>query len=121
VELFRTAFNELHDAVIKQANKAEQYISPHDSYPIMSMMDSGFPAFREVGFDRERAPKDYTGIFRPRGLLGIFGEFQQPKASFPAGAELASFLRSHDIGRRLNLGALSWSPMQWNDIYISTT
>src|SRR5438105_6699248 len=93
--LFASAFDELHAAVVKQVNLPGQYVGPHHDYPSMSLLDSGFPAFHEVGFYRDSAPKDYIGTVRPRGLAGILGALGHPKPSLPKGAELASFLRSH--------------------------
>jgi hypothetical protein len=104
LELFAGAFDELHGAIIKQVNTPGQYIGPHHDYPVMSLLDSGFPAFHEAGFHRDSSPRDYVGIFRPSGLAGLLGGYGRPELGFPKGAELASFLRSHEIGERLNLG-----------------
>jgi hypothetical protein len=103
LELFAGAFDELHSAVIKQVNAPGQHIRPHHDYPVMSLLDSGFPSFHESGFYRDSAPRDYVSMLRPRGLLGILGGYPRPELGFSKGAELASFLRSHEIGKRLNL------------------
>lgn len=104
LSLFEAAFDELHDAVVTQVNTPGQYISPHHDYPVRSLLDSGFPSFHESGFYRDDTPRDYVGTMRPRGLVGLLGEYKRPAMGFPKGAELASFLRNHDIGKRLNLG-----------------
>jgi hypothetical protein len=71
----------------------------------MSWLDSGFPSFRESGFYNDKSPRDYVSMVRPRGLLGAFaGGYTSPEAGFPKGVELASFLRVHKIGQRLDLG-----------------
>ena len=103
LELFANAFDELHAAIIKQVNTPGQYVGPHHDYPVMSRLDSGFPSFHEAGFYRDSSPRDYVGIFRPRGLGGLIGGYERPEVGFPSGAELASFLRSHEIGQRLGL------------------
>lgn len=103
MELFAAAFAELHGAVIKQANTPGQYIGPHHDYPTMSKLDSGFPVFHEEGFYRDSSPRDYVGMLRPRTLAGLLGGYARPPVGFPKGAELASFLRSHDIGKKLDL------------------
>ena len=72
LELFAGAFDELHTAVIKQVNAPGQHIRPHHDYPVMSLLDSGFPSFHESGFYQDSAPRDYVSMLRPRGLLGIF-------------------------------------------------
>jgi hypothetical protein len=110
LELFAGAFDELHDAIIKQINAPGQYIGPHHDYPVMSLLDSGFPYFHEAGFNRDSSPRDYVGIFRPRGL-GLLAAIGRPEPGFPKGIELVSFLRSHEIGERLNLGVLSDRPV----------
>ncbi|MBR1227026.1 hypothetical protein JQ600_19025 [Bradyrhizobium sp. AUGA SZCCT0176] len=103
LELFAAAFDELHSAVVKQAKVPTQYIGPHHDYPVMSKLDSGFPFFNETGFYRDSSPRDYVGMLRPRTLGGILGGYARPEIGFPMGAELASFLRSHEIGKRLDL------------------
>jgi hypothetical protein len=103
LELFAAAFDELHDAVIEQIKTPGQYIGPHHDYPVMSRLDSGFPSFHESGFYRDNAPKDYVSTVRPHSLIGLLGGLAPPKRTFPQGAELASFLRDHEIGERLNL------------------
>jgi hypothetical protein len=100
---FAAAFDELHQAVVQQTKTPGQYIGPHHDYPIMSILDSGFPSFHEVGFYKDTAPRDYVSTTRPRGLIGLLGGYQRPEVGFPRGAELAEFLRTHDIGKRLNL------------------
>jgi hypothetical protein len=102
-ELFEAAFDELHSAVIEQVNKPGQHIGPHHDYPVMSWLDSGFPSFRDSGFYDEKSPRDYVDTVRPRGVLGLLASYDLPKFSLPKGAELASFLRSHEIGKRLDL------------------
>ncbi len=105
IHRFEAAFDELHDAVVRQAKPPGQYISPHYDYPTISTLDSGFPSFHEAGFYKDSAPRDYLSTMRPRGLLGLLGGYQRPEVGFPKGAELAEFLRTHDIGSRLNLSA----------------
>lgn len=100
---FEAAFDELHGAVVRQAKEPGQYIAPHSDYPVMSLLDGGFPAFREVGFFQDSAPRHYVSMFRPRGLLGALFGYQRPENGFPRGAELAEYLRTHDVGKRLNL------------------
>lgn len=110
MDRFEAAFDELHGAVVRQAKTPAQYIRPHHDYPKMSMLDSGFPTFHETGFYQESGPRDYVGTIRPRGLLGLLGSQQLPKVDLPKGAELATFLRTHDIGKRLNLkGEFDWT------------
>jgi hypothetical protein len=104
LELFAGAFDELHGAITKQVNTPGQYIGAHHDYPLMSFLDSGFPSFHEAGFHRNNSPRDYVGILRPRGFRGLLDGIGRPELGFPKGAELASFLRSHEIGERLNLG-----------------
>ena len=104
LQLFETAFDELHSAVIKQAKIPGQYIGVHHDYPLLSCLDSGFPSFHEAGFYRDTTPKNYVGTVRPSGLAGLLGGYQGPTLNFPKGAELASFLRSNEIGERLDLG-----------------
>lgn len=101
---FEDAFDELHAAVVREAQSIGQYVGPHHDYPIMSMLPGGFPSFHDAGFYKDSTPRDYVGIMRPRGILGLIGNYRRPEIGFPKGAELAEFLRSHDIGRRLNLG-----------------
>ena len=101
LQLFAAAFDELHSAVVRQVNKPGQYIRPHHDYPAMSKLDSGFPSFHESGFHQDSSPRDYVSTVRPRGLLGILGGLDLPVLDFPKGAELASFLRTHEIGKRL--------------------
>lgn len=103
IDKFETAFDELHQAVVRYSKTPGQYISPHHDYPIMSILDSGFPSFHEAGFYRDSAPRDYVSILRPRGLVGLLSGYERPKVGFPKGAELAEYLRTHDIGKRLNL------------------
>ncbi|WP_316195373.1 HEPN domain-containing protein [Bradyrhizobium sp. SZCCHNRI3052] len=106
VALFEAAFAELHHAVVAQARKPNQYISPFHDYPMMSFSGSGFPLFNDVGFHRDHAPKDYVGLVRPRGLKGILGGLGLTETSLQKGTELTSFLRTSEIGKRLNLGVL---------------
>jgi len=102
-ELFRAAFDELHQAVVLHVKTSGQYVGPHHDYPTMSFLDSGFPSFRDVGFYENSAPRDYVGSTRPHGFLSILSGRKFPEISFPKGAELAVFLRSHEIGKRLGL------------------
>jgi hypothetical protein len=102
-ELFENAFDELHAAVVKQVNAPGQYLGPHSDYPTMSQLSGGFPSFHEVGFYRDTSPRNYVGAVRPSGLAGILGGYARPAEGFPKGTELAAFLRSHDIGKRLDL------------------
>lgn len=103
LELFSEAFDELHEAVIKQINLPSQYVPPHHNYPVMSMTDASFPIFHDTGFYRDSGPKDYVGTLRPRTLVGLLGGYARPQHGFPMGTKLASFLREHEIGKRLNL------------------
>ena len=103
LELFRDAFDELHQAVIVRMAIPNQYVGAHHDYPTMSTLSSGFPAFSDAGFYQNDSPRDYVGIFRPRGLAAIVAGYTLPTSGFPKGAELASFLRSHEIGVRLGL------------------
>jgi hypothetical protein len=107
MELFADAFDELHSAVIEQVNNPGRYIGPHHDYPVMSWLDSGFPSFRESGFYDDKSPRDYVSTVRPRGLLGMLGGGSSPPESgFSKGAELASFLQTHEIGKRLDLAPM---------------
>ncbi|MCK1638834.1 hypothetical protein IVA95_14755 [Bradyrhizobium sp. 157] len=106
LELFAGAFDELHGAVIKQVNVPGQYISPHNDYPVMSLLDSGFPHFRESGFYEGSTPRNYVSTVRP-GLAGLLSGLARPAVDLPRGIELASFLRNHEIGKRLGSGLLS--------------
>ncbi|MBB4017041.1 hypothetical protein GGR16_002070 [Chelatococcus caeni] len=105
IDLFEAAFDELHAAVVKQVRAPGQYVGPHHDYPIMSILDSGFPSFKEMGFYRDEAPKDYVSTMRPRGLAGLLIGYSRPVDGFPKGAELAAFLRSHEIGKRFDLAS----------------
>ncbi|MBP1093698.1 hypothetical protein [Bradyrhizobium diazoefficiens] len=102
-DLFEQAFDELHAAVITEVKKPGAYVGPHHDYPSMSRLDSGFPHFHEAGFYKDTSPRDYVGRVRPRGLLGAISGISS-RAELPKGAELAAFLRDHDIGKRLDLG-----------------
>ncbi|TFV34581.1 hypothetical protein E4K66_30935 [Bradyrhizobium frederickii] len=104
-DLFVAAFDELHSAVIKQVNAPGQYLSAHHDYPVMSLLDSGFPRFSESGFYDSRSPRNYVGTVRP-GLGGLLSGLAKPSVDLPKGSELASFLRSHAIGKRLGVGLL---------------
>lgn len=96
------AFDELHGTVLRQV-KIAQYIRPHHDYPVMSTLDAGFPSFHDPGIYQDGAPRHYVSTVRPRGLLGLFSGSPLPDLAFPEGAALAEFLRTHDIGKRLNL------------------
>jgi hypothetical protein len=100
--LFGAAFDEFHDIVQKQANTSGQYISAHHDYPRESSLPGGFPSFKEAGFYDDKSPRDYAGIFRPRGLFGLLAG-SKVAADFPKGVELASFLRNSEIGNKLKL------------------
>ncbi|WP_445217738.1 hypothetical protein ACKWRH_38100 [Bradyrhizobium sp. Pa8] len=101
-ELFEQAFDELHATVVAQVNRPGQHVGPHHDYPMMSGLDSGFPHFHEAGFYKDTSPRNYVGRVRPSGLLGaIAGGYS--KSELPKGTELARFLRTHDIGKRLDL------------------
>jgi len=116
INRFEAAFDELHDAVVRKAKISNQYVGPHADYPVMSTLDNGFPSFHASGFYQDSAPRDYIGTMRPRGLLGLLASgYQRPGAGFPKGAELANFLRTHDIGKRLNLSkhAIDGEPFDW--------
>lgn len=102
-ELFRAAFDELYEAAINYVKTPGNYVGAHHDYPTMSYLDSGFPSFRDIGFYNDQAPRDYVGSIRPRGLAALLSGREFPKLSFPKGAELAAFLREHEIGKRLDL------------------
>jgi len=103
VHRFEEAFDELHDAVVRAVKTPGQFVGPHHDYPTMSILDSGFPSMQEAGFYRNTSPRDYVGTLRPQGLAGLLIGYQRPPDSFPKGAALATYLRDHDIGRRLGL------------------
>jgi len=84
-ELFASAFDELHDAVTKHAQRKGQYIGPHHEYPNMSLLDSGFPHFTEAGFHNDNSPRDYVGIIQPNGLLGLLSGIGRPLVDLPKG------------------------------------
>jgi hypothetical protein len=111
MELFAGAFDELHSAVIEQVNNPGRSVGPHHDYPVMSWLASGFPSFHESGFYDDKSPRDYVSTVRPRGLLGLLGAGSSPPESgFPKGAELASFLQTHEIGKRLDLAPMhTWA------------
>ena len=93
VNRFAAAFDELHDAVVRQAKTPGQYVGPHYDYPIMSSQYGGFPSFNEAGYFQDSTPRDYVGVMRPRGLAGmLIGSYQRPEVGFSKGAELAEFL-----------------------------
>jgi Apea-like HEPN len=100
---FEAAFDELHLAVTNQIKIHGQNIGPHHDYPKMSMLDSGFPAFREAGFFDPNSQRDYISTVQVRGLAGLLANHKRPKISLPKCTELADFLRKHDIGKRLKL------------------
>jgi hypothetical protein len=102
-QLFEAAFDELHEAVVKHSKTHGQYVRAHHDYPLMSFLGSGFPSFGEARFYDENAPRDYVGTIRPRGLFAVLSGWEFPKISLPKSAELAAFLRSHQIGKRLGL------------------
>ncbi len=111
-DLFAGAFDELLEAVRAKVKQPGQYVGPHHDYPIMSSLDSGFPSFHDSGFYSDSSRRDYVATIRPHGLLGIFGGLAgTPAPNLPKGAELASFLRTHQIGKRLNLGQLYDRPV----------
>ncbi len=102
-DLFRAAFDELHEEVVKHVKTPGQYVGVHHDYPIISFLDSGFPSFREVGFYQNSAPRDFVGSVRPSSLLGLLSGLKFPAIQIPKGAALASFLRGHEIGKRFDL------------------
>lgn len=102
-DLLRAAFDELHEAVVTHVKTASLYVGPHHDYPVMSFMESGFPSFHDVGFYADSAPRDYTGSILPRRLSALFSGRKFPEISVPKCAALAAFLRSHEIGKALNL------------------
>jgi len=111
LELFAGAFDELHGAVTKQAKAPGQNIGPHPNYPIMSRLAGGFPSFDEAGFYRDESPRDYVGMVLRNGadcIIRAFGH-GHPDPDLPKRAELASFLRNHEIGNRLR------SPLVYED------
>jgi hypothetical protein len=101
--LFENAFDELHSKVVARVNEPGQHIGPHHDYPTMSRLDSGFPHFTEAGFYSDTSPRNYVGRVSAQGLLGALMGYAKP--DLPKGAELAAFLRTHDIGKRLNPSA----------------
>lgn len=105
-ELFIAAFDELHAATVRQVKTPGQFVGPHHDYPAMSSLDSGFPHFHDCGFYDSGSPRDYVGTVRP-GLGGLLSGLGRPSVELPKGVELASFLRSHAIGKRLGTGMLS--------------
>ena len=113
ISRFEAAFDQLHKAVVRQATTPGQYISPHHDYPIMSMLGSGFPSFHEAGSFRDLTPRDYVSTMSAHGMLG---GHRRPEVGFPKGAELAEFLRTHDIGKRLNLSKYIFDgkPSDWS-------
>ena len=38
-ELFRAAFDELHEAVVKHVKTPGHYVGPHHDYPVMSFLE----------------------------------------------------------------------------------
>lgn len=113
-ELFSAAFDELHRAILKHMKMPGHYVGPHHDYPIMSDPETGFPTFREVGFFSDSAPLDYVGSIRSRSLADVLSGRKFPKISFPQGAELAGFLRHHDIGKRLGLERFVYEEKTWD-------
>jgi len=107
LELFEAAFDQLHGAVVNHVKSPSQYVGPHHTYPIMSLLDSGFPSFQEAGFFRDDAPRDYVGTVRPRGLAALLTAAGRPNFVFTMGAELAEFLRSHEVGHNFNFRPLT--------------
>lgn len=101
IEKFEAAFDELHEAVVKRAKTPGRYISPHHDFPRMSLLDSGFPSFRQSGFYDDSSPRDYLSVMRLDGLPGLLGGYLRPEVGFPKGDELVDFLKTHDIGKRL--------------------
>jgi hypothetical protein len=102
LRMFAEAFDELHAAVVERARDPSAHIGPHRAYPTMSLSSSGFPIFHErSALYEDKAPKDYVGLVRPRGLMGLI----PPTAPLPLpkGVELASFLRDNEIGAKLKL------------------
>jgi len=114
-ELFAAAFDELHQAVVQHVKNPRQYVGPHHDYPEMSSSDGGFPTFHETGFYKDGSPRDYVGTLRPRGLAGLLGGYRRPEKGFPNGAALASFLRTHEIGKRLSLRPLGDKDLAFSD------
>jgi hypothetical protein len=112
IELFAEAFDELHRAVVTRANDRKHHLSNHHDYPTMSSSSGGFPMFSETGFFRDTAPKNYTDLVRPRGLGMIVS--QTEPVQLPKGAELASFLRNHEIGKKLELNVPIYENKLWD-------
>ncbi|MGO6880679.1 hypothetical protein ACCS44_17550 [Rhizobium ruizarguesonis] len=108
---FEAAFDELHAAVLEKIRNPGQYFSPHNDYPTLSLMDSGFPIFHEHGFYNDKTPRNYVGIFRPTSLLGAFMHVRTEK-EFPAGAKLISLLKENEFGKRFELD----SPFSGHDV-----
>ncbi len=102
LKLFAVAFDELHAAVVERANEPGVYISPYSDYPTMALTDSQFPIFHEAGFYRDNSPRDYVSLVRPHGLARFLAATTKTVA-LPRGADLAAFLRDHEIGKHLKL------------------
>jgi hypothetical protein len=114
MDLFRDAFDELHGLIVKEAKSPAAYIEPHSDYPVRSSLDNGFPSFRQAGLFESNSPRNYLGIVRP-SLGKIFGGAAVPRYDLPKRDELASFLRNHKIGKRLDLARFVHKdiPMDW--------
>ncbi|MET4199117.1 hypothetical protein ABIA95_003116 [Bradyrhizobium sp. LA8.1] len=105
-ELFVEAFDELHAATTENSRSKKYHIGPHSHYPIMTVLDNGFPSFSEAGFYNDGSPRDYVGAIRPTGLFAIFGGGHgRPDSDFVKSLELRTFLQNNDIGERLRLGS----------------
>lgn len=99
MRLFEAAFDELHNAVVRQVSMPHQYVGGHFDYPVMAVLDSDFPSFSKSYV--EKAPREYVETVRSTGLLGLLSGRKYPEAAFPKGAELADFIRASNIGKRL--------------------
>lgn len=96
--LLQEAFDELHSTVLEEIKDPARYIGRHHDYPRISILESGFPLFREYGFYDDDAPKDYTGM--RWGSLFLMRPFQATtKRDFPLHEKLVAFLNSNELGK----------------------
>jgi hypothetical protein len=100
--LFALAFDELHAAVTERVNEKGIYIGARSDYPTMSLTESRFPIFHEVGHFDKASPRDYVSLVRPPGLMRFLAPSDRT-IPLPRGIDLAAFLRDHAIGSRLKL------------------
>lgn len=107
IEKFEAAFDELHEMTVRYAMASNRFLTGHHDYPTMSILNSGFPIFHELGFYDVAAPRDYVGSLRPGGLRSIFIGKKPREVKTPKSTELAEFLENNDIGSRLTLRTVS--------------